>query len=227
MSMPDSYAEWDAAYVLGALSPAERHAFEEHLAGCARCRGAVAELAAMPGLLAQVPISDALSSDLVESEPMPQFIAPAMPPSRRARTAVGVAIAVLALILAAVGGFWVRGVVDDPPEPAPSASSFRLAFTAVVPSQMTAVIDIAARGPETDLQVECQYAAGSYPGSGEADYSIYVVDRTGRATLLKTWTAKPGKVMHPGALAPLPVAEIQAIEIRAAGSEQILMQVIL
>jgi hypothetical protein len=47
----DQYAEWDAAYVLGALSPSDRRAYERHLAECATCRAAVAELAGMPGLL--------------------------------------------------------------------------------------------------------------------------------------------------------------------------------
>ena len=40
----ERFAQWDAAYVLGALPGAERHAFEEHLEGCADCRRAVAEL---------------------------------------------------------------------------------------------------------------------------------------------------------------------------------------
>ena len=48
------YAEWDAAYVLGALSPAERREFEEHLEACEACRRSVAELAPMPGLLARL-----------------------------------------------------------------------------------------------------------------------------------------------------------------------------
>ena len=48
-----AFAEWDAAYVLGALSPDDRHAYEDHLAGCERCRAAVAELAPLPGLLAR------------------------------------------------------------------------------------------------------------------------------------------------------------------------------
>lgn len=47
----DHYAEWDAAYVLGALSPSDRRAYERHLAECDTCRSAVAELAGMPGLL--------------------------------------------------------------------------------------------------------------------------------------------------------------------------------
>ncbi len=40
----DGYAMWDAAYVLGALPDADRHEFETHMAGCASCRDAVAEL---------------------------------------------------------------------------------------------------------------------------------------------------------------------------------------
>ena len=42
------------AYVLGALVPAEREAFEKHLAGCAICREEVAELAVLPGLLGRI-----------------------------------------------------------------------------------------------------------------------------------------------------------------------------
>src|SRR4029450_6542568 len=43
----------DGAYVLGALSPAERAAFERHLATCSFCREAVAEGAVLPGPLAR------------------------------------------------------------------------------------------------------------------------------------------------------------------------------
>ena len=44
----------DGAYVLGALAPAERAAYERHLAGCPSCREAVAEIAALPGLLGRL-----------------------------------------------------------------------------------------------------------------------------------------------------------------------------
>jgi anti-sigma-K factor RskA len=42
-----------ASYVLGALAPAERKAFEQHLEGCATCRAEVADLEALPPLLDQ------------------------------------------------------------------------------------------------------------------------------------------------------------------------------
>jgi|GEM_PF-4992781 len=43
-----------AVYVLGALSPAERHAFEEHLSQCHPCRDDLASVAGLPGLLARL-----------------------------------------------------------------------------------------------------------------------------------------------------------------------------
>ena len=46
----------DGAYVLGALSPEDRVAFERHLPGCRECQRSVRELAGLPGLLARVPV---------------------------------------------------------------------------------------------------------------------------------------------------------------------------
>ncbi len=45
------YRTWDAAYVLGSLSSADRREFEAHLDRCPSCRTAVAELAPLPRLL--------------------------------------------------------------------------------------------------------------------------------------------------------------------------------
>ncbi|MBM2617992.1 zf-HC2 domain-containing protein [Actinoplanes sp. LDG1-06] len=44
----------DGAYVLGALSPAERAAYEGHLATCSFCREAVADISALPDLLSRL-----------------------------------------------------------------------------------------------------------------------------------------------------------------------------
>ncbi|MDT5013103.1 MAG: hypothetical protein QOH57_4720, partial [Mycobacterium sp.] len=48
------YSMWDAAYVLGSLSSAERHEFESHMRTCKACRQAVAEISGMPALLSRV-----------------------------------------------------------------------------------------------------------------------------------------------------------------------------
>lgn len=54
------YAHDDGAYVLGALSPAERSAYERHLSACPACREAVAEIAVLPGLLGRLDTATAL-----------------------------------------------------------------------------------------------------------------------------------------------------------------------
>jgi anti-sigma factor RsiW len=62
-SSPDRYRDWDAAYVLGALSAEDRHAFERHVHSCTACADAVAEIAGLPGILSGLPVADAVAID--------------------------------------------------------------------------------------------------------------------------------------------------------------------
>lgn len=239
--MRDTYAQWDAAYVLGALTAAERAEFEEHVSTCPACQSAVAELAGMPGLLAQVLSGEVLAMDVPDhgpAVPPPGSLMPVLP--RRRRWLGPVAAAAAALVIGGVGGYAASGSSRTPP---PSASTVtvtapagvvklpaRLAFSAVGPSSMTAVVDILASGSGTELKVECQYAAASSgPGSNEGgyalvDYALIVVDRAGTATELMDWTARPGRVMHPSGVSPLPVAQISAVEIRRVDSGATVMR---
>jgi carotenoid cleavage dioxygenase-like enzyme len=59
-------AMWDAAYVLGALSDAERREFEEHLAGCISCREAVDELTAVSPLLSLLDYDQVIAADTID-----------------------------------------------------------------------------------------------------------------------------------------------------------------
>ena len=49
--MIDDVAVWDAAYVLGALSREDRHAYEAYLASNHERAEALTELAGLPGIL--------------------------------------------------------------------------------------------------------------------------------------------------------------------------------
>jgi carotenoid cleavage dioxygenase-like enzyme len=76
-----AHATWDAAYVLGALSDADRREFEAHMAGCVSCREAVTDLAGMPPLLSlldyeQVIGSDAANHASAAVPPCPQLLMP-------------------------------------------------------------------------------------------------------------------------------------------------------
>lgn len=59
--MTDLPCHNDAAYVLGALAPGERRAYEAHLPGCPDCRASLADLSGIPGALRKVPADLAFS----------------------------------------------------------------------------------------------------------------------------------------------------------------------
>ncbi|MGC7097853.1 zf-HC2 domain-containing protein [Amycolatopsis lurida] len=76
--MADPYREWDVAYMLGSLSPAERREYELHLSGCEGCASEVTALAGLPGIMSAVPREQAAGL-LAEDRP----VRPAMPPAPR------------------------------------------------------------------------------------------------------------------------------------------------
>lgn len=225
MTEPHPYADWDAAYVLGALSVSERHAFEDHLAGCPDCRTAVNQLAAMPGLLAQLPADEAQAlNDEGSSTPtdpsvdLPQAIR-AMSPPRRAGRWLLVAVAVLALLIGGVTGYLVRASVQPEPVPTPSAAPTptRVAFSPVGSSAMIAVADLAPVGAGTVIDVECHYPpSNNYPGS--VQYALYVIDNYGNRNRSAVWSAAPGARVTQQMRSELPLTKINALEIVYADS---------
>jgi carotenoid cleavage dioxygenase-like enzyme len=71
------YATWDAAYVLGSLSDADRREFEAHLVGCAPCRQSVSELAAVSPLLSLLDYDQVVAGDgaaSVAAPPCPDLL---------------------------------------------------------------------------------------------------------------------------------------------------------
>src|ERR1700756_2165688 len=81
------YATWDAAYVLGSLSPADRREFEAHLSGCPSCQQAVAELSGMPALLSKLDSQTVASINEADTSPamVPALLPSLMPAVRRRR----------------------------------------------------------------------------------------------------------------------------------------------
>ena len=75
----------------------------------------------------------------------------------------------------------------------------------------------------TDINVEC---VDVEPGSGQAypSYRIYVVDRGGRAELVKEWPAKPNKTMRPKAHTDLRPRQIERVEIRDSATDSPLLR---
>ncbi len=226
-TVPDKYAQWDAAYVLGALSPEDRREFEEHLAGCATCQQAVSEVAGIPGLLAQVAPEDAAvwsaapdpdTEDAVPETLLPNMITHIRTRQRRVLTVLaGVAAAIVLLAGGVAIGARVLPLGNQPQ---------RLAFSSVAPSSITAVVEMVPVEKGTQVQVECQYGEVNEARHGDAyaEYSIVIVDRSDQSSEIKEWYAKPNKQMRPQAITPLKISEIKRVEIRKTDTGETLLQ---
>ena len=83
------YATWDAAYVLGSLSPTDRREFEAHLSVCPSCSQSVGELSGIPALLSKLDRGTVAAMDAdghtAAPEPTPNLLPSLMTEVRRRR----------------------------------------------------------------------------------------------------------------------------------------------
>jgi hypothetical protein len=223
----DDFTSYDAAYVLGALSPADRRDFETHLKGCPACAGSVSELAGLPGLMSRVSL-DQLTE---EAEPLPETLLPslarAVRQQRRRRLVTVGASAAAAACLIAVGTVAVTG--SDSPTRAPVTSatstpsgSANLAFSAVVPSPVTASARLVDMAWGTRVDLTCAYrSSGSYPAK-EVPYAMVVIDHSGVAEQVAAWKALPNRELTVVGASSRARRDIAAVEIRTLSGRTIL-----
>ncbi len=215
----------EAAYLLGALDPPERLAFEEHLPGCPACSAAVRELAGLPGLLSRVD-AEVLQSP-VAPEPLPETTLPALVRSvrRTRRRRTGLAVALAAAAVAAVAGTvavtGLPGGADVVPVPAaaPAAHGRRLSPVASVDMEATVALRPVAWGTRLDLR--CSYPEGTGYRSPSA-YRLVVRTRDGRTEQVASWRSVPGRSMRLSAATAARRGEITAVEVRTDDGRPVL-----
>ncbi|MBO0892557.1 MAG: zf-HC2 domain-containing protein, partial [Acidothermales bacterium] len=98
------------AYVLGAVSAAERESIERHLGECEACQAEVVGLAPLPGLLGRVSADDVAGEPVADTPPpdLPSK-APSRRPGFRRRWVLAIAAACLLVLAVAVGGLILPG----------------------------------------------------------------------------------------------------------------------
>ncbi|MEA9986821.1 MULTISPECIES: anti-sigma factor family protein [Subtercola] len=241
MTPDDRFAEWDAAYVLGALAPAERHEYEQHLAECPACKAALAELAGVPGLLAT--LSAAEGAALLEAPPagleddrltvLPTLLARAR--RHRTRTRVVASAAALVAVAAAVSLTLVISLAVSPQsrvQAAPTSSptpggdpANSVVFDQEIPSPLTAVATFADEPWGTLIEWKCTYGGGSQPEQAYSrGYAMVITDRAGLSTQVATWSSGPGTVALPTATTSIRRADIASATIIATDSGQVLLR---
>lgn len=220
----------DGAYVLGALSPEDRVAFERHLPGCDTCALSVRQLAGLPGLLARVPV------EILDPEqppvPVPETLLPALvrrarrTQRRRAWITGGLAAAAAVVALGAVGVATLGGD-DDPGTAAPSSGP-----TTATPTLMTPVgnepisgwLSLTQVGWGTRLDLECSYAEDSnaYQDPSWSTYTMFVTTADGHTEQVASWKALPGGTMRLAAATAADVDDITDVEVRTAAGDTVL-----
>jgi anti-sigma factor RsiW len=207
----DRYAEWDGAYVLGALSSGERLEFETHLERCDDCAGRVAELAGMPGVLARLdrPSAEALRDLPAEPAGMgsgPGAVAHLAKQVHRRRRLVALAGAA-AIVVAALGGAAVGAV---PAGPAAAATRLAPVHGSAVSAQLTATG--VAWG--TKLAWSCTYPSGRADAYSGASYRLVVTTTAGRTAVVATWGAHGDRASGLAAATSIPRSAIRSVDIR-------------
>ncbi|MFC3449084.1 anti-sigma factor family protein [Amycolatopsis speibonae] len=197
--MTDPFATYDAAYVLGALSPDDRFAYEKHLRVCDRCAASVRDLAGIPGLLAQAGAPALLEE---EPAPSPELLPGVLKRVRRGRriqraittTAAGVAVAA-GVALAVV----LTGPVASAGDP----------MTLLGDYPVTADVAMSATDTGTKVDMTC-----SYGGNRTGDYILVAVGADGGTSELASWRAMPKDTAHIVVGTAMRTGDIKALEIR-------------
>jgi anti-sigma-K factor RskA len=208
----DPFLDYDAAYVMGALDPHDRRAFEEHLSTCHRCSAAVSELAGMPGLLAQVPTEQVLAPRATP-EPVPDTLLPRLAAAIRAQQRRR---RVWTSVVAAAAACLVTGVVlTASPWSSPEPEGTVLAMTAVTSAPVTATVRLDSVDWGTRVNLECTYQeAPSGEKWGARTYKLVVVPRDGGdVQQVAEWTALPGKTVTPTGSTSLTTEQIEEIRL--------------
>ncbi|MFW0770286.1 anti-sigma factor domain-containing protein [Arthrobacter koreensis] len=179
-------------FAIDALEPAERAAFEEHLAGCARCRSEVADFADVSAHLAaateQEPPAELRSSVLASIHGTRQAqvtrIRPAAPtraPLHRRRRRVLLAAAAAALLLPAAGlAGWALGVQSEQRQQQAQQQQDREDRLLAAPD--LAVQNLEVDGQPTTLLLSEQedaalFLAGNLPDPGAGrEYQLWLLE---------------------------------------------------
>lgn len=219
----DPFALDDAAYVLGALPPPQREAFERHLQRCPACRESVARLAGLPGLLRAVPPEVAVAvAAYPDAEGDDAGQAPAgllegvldeVARRRRRRWATVLTAAAAAVVLAAAV---LVPRLSQEPEAVPAAGDVQVvALEQVVPGPLSVTARLAAVDWGTRIELLCEYtsAGGGAGYRTPPTYSLVLEAADGELQQVATWRAVPGRTVTIETATALPAGRIAHIEV--------------
>lgn len=223
---------WDAAYVLGSLSSAERREYEAHLETCDRCRAAVADISGMPALLAMLDVEDVRALEKEQPEPPPlrpevrqQVLDKVRWRRRRSRLLTSAAVGLAAALLAVGLVIAVRPGIVGLQSGTTQATAQQLEMNKLVTTPFSATISLNSFAWGTRIDMACVYGDWSSGGGvPPSNLGMVVVGRDGSHTQIATWLGMSGATALPSGNTPVPVGEIAAVQLVSADSGQVLLE---
>ncbi len=227
----DPFKDWDASYVLGALSPEERKEYESHLAHCSNCSNAVAAFAGLPGILGKVDlqtailIRDGLSDEASANSATDylftqKLVKRANLERRQTRIRQSMALVAASLVLILIGV--TTGVALHSSNANSSQSSNlggrSIRVTNLQPQIMTATFRVTSKAWGTRFDWNCKYASGVSNLYSSTRYDLIVTDQSGKRSVIATWGASGTKATGLAATSALPLSNIKSIAITFSGS---------
>ncbi|TCC04223.1 anti-sigma factor family protein [Kribbella soli] len=218
--MSHPYREWDAAYLVGALSAKDRRAYEEHLHTCEECSAGVASLAGIPGVLAALPAERALAT--ITADPpnlLPGLVRNVQRDRRRQRIRFGALTTAIAVAAAVIGAVIIVPLTNNEPK------GDYVVLSQTVSSKLSADARLVPEPWGTTIEISCRYDELATPSERARGYELYVTDTSGKVELIASWTSSPGTTVKPAATTKLQRSEIKALDIRSSESGRVLLAV--
>ncbi|MDF2581410.1 MAG: hypothetical protein K0R33_53 [Mycobacterium sp.] len=218
MTADRNMAEWDAAYLLGALTAEEAAEYERYLAGLPERADPLGDI---PAILDVLSAEEALAliGDRPESVASEQ---PADPPaslaaaaerhrlrSRRTRTATAFASAAAFLLIGGIVGYAVI----------PRESSAGITLQAMAAGErdgVTASLAVTDESWGTRLDWQCRYTKDW--ATNVSSYDLVVTTKDGAESTVGSWRPAGDEASNLAAATVIPMSEIRSVTIREAGT---------
>jgi hypothetical protein len=220
----DDLAEWDAAYVLGALSLEDRRAYENYLAANPARASELTELAGMPGILNALSRDEAVAlTDLAGPPPVQEHPdnvaslakAAAKRQQRSRRTWLATAVASAAALLIAGG---LVGATVFSRSPAPTQTVAMQAMQPTPRGGLTAELAVTEKKWGTELNWACQYTKDW--SRNVKSYDIVVTTHDGVQQAVGSWKPAGDEATGLSAATSIPSSQIRTVDIRVTGSNE-------
>jgi predicted anti-sigma-YlaC factor YlaD len=224
------FAHDDGAYVLGALSPSDRAAFEKHLAGCADCRDAVADIAVLPSLLGRLDAAgiERIAPPDPHPERMPALIEAARATKARDRLAkrrryVGALLvaAILALVVGLGAGWLGLGRLapiggttqQSAARPTPSQANVQMVAMTPIRQGIPVSAEVGLNGVRWGTRVTMHCTYGETDHDRAYTFRLVATGADGTTEQVGSWMAKPGEQVTVTGATRFSTGELVKIEV--------------